>query len=159
MTAFATLMLSLFLAPRGSSNYDTEIAAAVRDVERVHYVPPAFVRAIIRCESDFNSQAVSSAGAIGLMQVMPFNARRVGINEYDLWKSSQNILAGVRLLAVLLKHYHGDLISALVAYNARPRKPFAPIPRNGQTPRYVAAVLKYYLYYLRLPPLDTEVPP
>jgi hypothetical protein len=47
----------------------------------------------------------------------------------------------VRLLAVLLRHYEGDVISALVAYNARPRRLFAPIPRNGETPAYVWKVL------------------
>src|SRR5262249_55056957 len=138
MTALGQFLLVLFAAP-SATMYDAEIAAAVLDVKSIHYVPPALVRAIIQQESRFNAREVSRSGAIGLMQVMPFNAPRVGIDARDLWEPSQNILAGVRLLAVLLNYYDGDLISALVAYNARPRELFAPIPRNGETPRYVAA--------------------
>ena len=100
----------------------------------VHPVPTALVKAIIRCESDFNPRAFSRAGAIRLMQVMPLSARRVGIAPDELWKPAQNILAGARLPAILLRYCDG--VSALVAYNARPRKVFAPLPRNGETPRY-----------------------
>ncbi len=139
--------------------YELEIAAAIADVQSVHHVPAGLVKAIIRCESNFDARAVSKAGAIGLMQVMPFNARRVGIAPEELWTPSRNILAGVRLIAVLLKYYDGDLISVLVAYNANPRKVLAPIPRNGETPRYVAAVLKYYQTYLGAPPSIGEIRP
>jgi len=159
MTAPTTLLHLLLLAASSQSTYDAEIAAAVLDVARIHYVPPALVKAIIRCESDFDPRALSKAGAIGLMQVMTFNARRVGIAPEELWAPSKNILAGVRLIAVLLKHYDGDLISVLVAYNARPRRVSAPIPRNGETPRYVAAVLKYYQTYLGTPSSSGEVQP
>ncbi len=139
--------------------FDLEIAVAIADVQSVHHVPAGLVRAIIRCESNFDARAVSKAGAIGLMQVMPFNARRVGIAPQELWVPTRNILAGVRLLAVLLKYYDGDLISVLVAYNAHPRKAFAPIPRNGDTPRYVAAVLKYYQANLGAPLSIGEIGP
>jgi len=145
---YVALIHLLTTATNPSDNaYDAEIAAAIADVQSVHYVPIALVKAIIRCESDFNPRAVSKAGAIGLMQVMPFNAARVGLTEPDLWIPAKNILAGVRLIAVLLKYYDGDLISALIAYNARARRLFAPIPRNGETPRYLAAVLRHFLTY------------
>ncbi len=124
--------------------YDAEILMAIADVESVYPVPPALVKGIIRRESNFNPKAVSVVGAVGLMQVMPFNAERVGLKERDLWVPEKNILAGVRLLAVLLKFYKGDVISALVAYNARPRDLFASVPQNGETPGYVAAVLASY---------------
>lgn len=75
------------------------------------------------------------------MQLMPYTARRVGIEERHLLDPAQNVLAGVRLLAVLLRHYEGDLIAALVAYNARPRRLWSPVPRNGETPAYVWKVL------------------
>jgi soluble lytic murein transglycosylase-like protein len=96
---------------------------------------------VISVESSFRPRAVSRAGAKGLMQLMPYTARRVGIAERDLFDPAKNILGGVRLLAVLLGHYDGDVISALVAYNARPRRVLAPIPRNGETPAYVWRVL------------------
>ncbi|SRR6266849_4279540 len=147
MTAPATILHLLLLAASSQSTYDAEIALAVLDVERIHYVPPALVKSIIQCESAFNPRVVSTAGAIGLMQVMPFTAARVGLTAADLSDPAKNILAGTRLVAVLLRYYNGDLISALVAYNARPRRLFAPIPRNGETPRYVSAVLHYFGYF------------
>ncbi len=95
--------------------------------------------------------AAARAGAIGLMRVMPYTAPRVGLTEDDLWDPAKNILAGTRLLAVLLRYYRRDLISVLVAYNAHPRKMFAPIPRNGETPGYVAAVLRFFQAYSTQP--------
>ncbi len=141
------LIYLLVTAAIPSDTYDAEIAAAITDVQSIHQVPAALVKAIIRRESNFNPRAISTAGAIGLMQVMPSMAWRVGLAEANLFHPAENILAGTRLLAVLLRYYQGDLISALVAYNARPRKPFAPVPRNGETPWYVAAVLRFFGEY------------
>ncbi len=93
------------------------------------------------------------------MQVMPYTAPRVGLTEPDLWDPAKNILAGTRLLAVLLRYYRGDLIGALVAYNSRPRKIFAPIPRNGETPRYVSAVLRFFEEHSTHPSGDKGAPP
>jgi len=122
--------------------YEAEIAAAVRDVEGIWTVPPALVRAIIQRESAFRPQALSRAGAVGLMQVLPGNAGLLGALRAQLWEPGPNILAGTRLLAVLLRHYQGDVVSALVAYNARPRRVFAPLPENGETAPYVRAVFQ-----------------
>jgi len=126
--------------PRATNLYDAEIEAACRSVAGIWPVPPAFVKAIIQRESGFQPHARSPVGAIGLMQVMPWNARRLGFTPADLWEPRQNILAGTRLLAVLLRHYQGDVISTLVAYNAGPRRPFAPVPVNAETPGYVRGV-------------------
>ena len=146
-----SLYLVVLLAA-GPATYQVEIAAAISDVRHVFDVPPALVKAVIHTESDFDARVVSKAGAIGLMQVMPFNAPKVGLTEADLWHPGRNILAGVRLLAVLLLHYRGDLISTLAAYNARPRKLFAPLPGNGETPTYVRRVLQRYADYSRSEP-------
>lgn len=127
--------------------YDHFIIAAVKGTAHVHPVPVNLVRAVIRQESDFRPHVVSPAGAVGLMQIMPFNAARLGFTTEELRDPEKNIQAGVRLLAVLLKHYKGDVISALVAYNARPRELGARIPRNGETPGYVRNVLRYYRQY------------
>jgi soluble lytic murein transglycosylase-like protein len=124
-----------------SDAYDGEIRAATASVAAIWPVPHSFVKAVIHRESGFNAKAVSPAGAVGLMQVMPFNARRLGIGGSDLWTPAANILAGTRLLAVLLRHYRGDVISTLVAYNAGPRQLLAPVPDNGETPEYVRGVL------------------
>lgn len=75
------------------------------------------------------------------MQLMPSMARRLGIAESHIYDPAKNVLGGVRLLAVLLRHYEGDILSTLVAYNARPRRKLAPIPQNGETPTYVWKVL------------------
>jgi soluble lytic murein transglycosylase-like protein len=144
-------ILPFLLSAVPASRFDAEIAAAVRDVEHVHPVPSALIKAVIQHESGFNPKAISRAGAIGLMQVMPYSAPRVGVTEADLWDPAKNILAGARLLAVLLRYYRGDLISALVGYNARPRALFSPIPLNGETPGYVAAVLRFFDEYSTRP--------
>jgi soluble lytic murein transglycosylase-like protein len=140
-------LLSFLVSAIPGDIFEAEIAAAVRDVEHVHPVPTALIKAVIQQESGFNPKAISKAGAVGLMQVMPYTAQRVGLTEADLSDPAKNILAGTRLLAVLLRYYRGDLISVLVAYNSRPRKIFAPIPRNGETPGYVAAVLRFFHAY------------
>lgn len=144
---FAALLACAPLAK--DHRFDREIQQAVDATHAVYPVPLALVRAIIRQESAFHPRALSRAGARGLMQVMPANARRLGASPDDLWDPAKNISAGVRLLAVLLAHYQGDLISALVAYNARPRRLLAPLPANGETPRYVWNVLAFYEQYQR----------
>jgi soluble lytic murein transglycosylase-like protein len=121
--------------------FEPEIDAAIAETAAVYPVPKVLVVAIIFVESSFNARAVSRAGAVGLMQLMPDTARRVGIPSQTLMAVRPNILGGVRFLAVLLRHYEGDVVSALVAYNARPRRRFAPLPANGETPHYVWKVL------------------
>ncbi len=150
MLDFEVLTLALVVAsspPPPDMRYDREIAAAIEDVHDVHHVPAALVKAVITQESSWSPRAVSRAGALGLMQLLPATAAKVGVSREELFDPAKNILAGVRLLAVLLRHYRGDVISALTAYNARPRELFAPIPQNGETPGYVRAVLEYYARY------------
>ena len=145
--SFVVLAVLLAQAPcsralgPGSDAYDVEIRTATASVGHIWPVPDAFVKAVMHRESGFRPRAFSSAGAIGLMQVMPANARRLGVTPAQLWTPATNVLAGTRLLAVLLRHYRGDVVSTLVAYNAGPRKPLAPVPANGETPEYVKAVL------------------
>lgn len=136
-----TLAVAALLAARVPVPFDAEIDAALAETAAIYPVPKALVVAVISVEIRFRPRAVSPAGAKGLMQLMPYTARRVGIGEQELFKPRRNVLAGVRLLAVLLRHYEGDGISALVAYNARPRRLFARLPTNGETPKYVWRVL------------------
>src|SRR5262249_60659028 len=102
--------------------YAQAIAAAVQDVADLYPVPPALVKAVIRRESAFNPRARSRVGAIGLMQLMPFNARKVGLRESDLWDPERNILGGTRLLGALLRSYDGDMVAAVPACSATPRQ-------------------------------------
>lgn len=137
--------------PGPEARYDREIESAIAASSTVYPVPKPLVLAVIRAESGFDEKALSRAGAVGLMQLMPGTARKLGISAGDLNDPAKNVLGGVRLLAALLRHYRGDVISALVAYNARPRRRLAPVPRNGETPAYVRAVLENLRRYLGRP--------
>lgn len=154
-----TLALLLFVAAAPAPPpYEAEITAAIADVAEVWPVPPALVRAVIRTESAFNPRAVSRVGAKGLMQLMPETATKVGVADADLFTPAKNILAGVRLLAALLKHYEGDVVSALVAYNSGPKTP-AHVPENGETPAYVARILTFWREYDPSLPAPAKKPP
>ena len=103
------LLLSLFLSaappasrasrPPPAPPYAAEIAAAVAATGNIYPVPPERVRAVIRRESAFNPDALSPVGAVGLMQIMPFNATLLGVRAQELRRPRVNILAGTRLLA------------------------------------------------------------
>lgn len=137
----AALALATLLCVAPAYPYEAEIDAALLETATIYPVPKALVIAVISVESDFDARAVSRSGAKGLMQLMPQTARLVGVSERDLLDPRPNVLGGVRLLAVLLRHYRGDLVSSLIAYNAGPRRLFGPLPRNGETPSYVWKVL------------------
>lgn len=83
---------------------------------------PALVRAVMHVESGNKQYAESPKGAIGLMQIMPANAKRVGLDHWSkLYDSETNIKAGVQILKEELDRYRGDVIKALVSYNGGPR--------------------------------------
>jgi soluble lytic murein transglycosylase-like protein len=109
-----------------------------------HNVDPRLVKAVIQAESAFNPDAVSSAGAQGLMQLMPATAEGLGVE--DPLDPRQNINGGVKLLSQLLNRYDEDLSLALAAYNAGPGavKRFGGIPPYQETQTYVKRVLGYY---------------
>jgi len=111
-------------------------------------VEPALVKAVIRAESGFDRQAVSSAGARGLMQLMPGTARIHGCR--DVYDPEQNIEAGVRHLHVLLERYGDNLPRALAAYNAGSGvvDRHQGIPPITETVDYVSRVLRYRRQYL-----------
>lgn len=141
------VVATLAAPPEHELRYDSAIRRAIADVADIYPVPLSLVRAVIRTESAFRPDAVSAVGAIGLMQVMPFNAQRLGLEgPHQLYDPTLNILAGVRLLAVLLRHYQGDVIAALVAYNSGPRS-LLELPNNGETPAYVARILRTWRAY------------
>jgi len=100
----------------GESNrtYDELISSAASR----YGIDPALIKAVVQTESGFDPNAVSSAGAKGLMQLMDDTARGLGVN--DSFDPVQNIDGGTRFLSYLLRKYDGNLAPALAAYNAGP---------------------------------------
>ncbi len=120
-----------------------EISALVEESARAHNVDPLLVHSVIAVESNYDSHAVSSRGAEGLMQLMPPTARMLGIsNSFD---PGQNIEAGVRYLKYLQNLYKDDML-ALAAYNAGPKSvdKFKSVPPFPETQNYVEQVTKLY---------------
>jgi hypothetical protein len=117
------------------------VEAAILKYARLHAVDPALIRAIIGAESAFSPGARSTAGAIGLMQLMPATAQALGV---DPRLPEQNIEGGVRYMAGLLRMF-GRVELALVAYNAGPevarRYARGETTLYGETRRYVQQVM------------------
>ena len=106
------------------------------------------VMAVIRNESCFDKAAVSSAGAEGLMQLMPATATSLGV--IDSFSPQQNIRGGTQYLAELIKRYNNNLGIALAAYNAGPGAvaKYDGVPPYKETQKYIEKVMKSYRSYL-----------
>src|SRR5690606_40813296 len=104
------------------------IEAIVERQAAQHAINPDLVRAVIQVESAWNPRAVSSKGAMGLMQLMPATARELGVT--DPFDPAQNIRGGVKYLKQLLERYDGNAELALAACNAGP----GPSDRYGRIP-------------------------
>lgn len=105
------------------------------------------VKAVIKTESNFNTQAISRKGARGLMQLMPETAASLGVN--DSFHPGDNIDGGIRYLSYLMNLYSGDLQLALAAYNAGEHAvaKYRGIPPYAETKTYVRLVLNNYERY------------
>jgi len=120
-----------------------EIGDLVDQAARKHDVDPLLVHSIIKVESNYNTNAISSKGAEGLMQLMPPTARMLGVsNSFD---PGQNIEAGVKYLKYLQGLYKDDRL-ALAAYNAGPGAvgKYNQVPPYKETQNYVEQVGKRY---------------
>jgi soluble lytic murein transglycosylase-like protein len=119
----------------------------IRQAATLYQIPAELVRAIIRCESDYDPRAVSVSGARGLMQLMPDTASLMQVRDID--DPRENIFGGVRLLRILANEFNGDLELTVAAYNAGDGSVIRAggIPPFQQTREYVVAVTKFYRRY------------
>ncbi|MEO5925343.1 MAG: lytic transglycosylase domain-containing protein [Bryobacteraceae bacterium] len=120
------------------------IAQMVADASKANNIDPLLVHSVIQVESNYNPNAVSSAGARGLMQLMPGTARDLGVT--DSFDPRQNIEAGVRYLKQLKDQYQDDKL-ALAAYNAGPGsvQKYKAVPPYPETRNYVQRVGERYV--------------
>ena len=129
---------------RGKGFTPQEIDAAIDLAASKHNVDPNLVRAVIKVESNFNPNAVSRKGAMGLMQLMPQTARQLRVtNPFD---PEQNVDAGVRHLKQLMESYGGDVKLTLAAYNAGQGAVArsAGVPHFAETRNYVKRITQLY---------------
>jgi len=109
-----------------------------------HGLDPKLMDALVRVESAYNPKAVSRKGAMGLMQLMPATARRLGVD--DPFDPAQNVRGGMREFARLVNQYRGNLQFALAAYNAGEGavSKYRGIPPYRETRNYVSRILTIY---------------
>ncbi len=129
-------------APSAAPAKDTRVIVA--EASQKHGVDSDFIRSVIQQESAGNSRAVSSAGARGLMQLMPGTATQLGVQ--DSFNPEQNVHGGTEYLRVLLERYDGDAIKALAAYNAGPAAVdrYRGVPPYRETRAYVSRIVHEY---------------
>ena len=130
----------------GMTGVPDNLDAMINGQASTQGVDPALVKAVIKTESNFNSQALSPVGAQGLMQLMPGTARGLGVS--DSLNPEQNVAGGTKYLKNLLDKYH-DMPKALAAYNAGPGAvdQYGGIPPYKETQQYVKKVMNAYGSY------------
>lgn len=126
---------------------DQELEEVVAHYARGNRLSPALLMAIMKAESGFNPLAISKAGAVGLMQLIPETAIRHGVN--NMYDTRDNIAGGARHIRYLLNRFHGNVPFALAAYNAGAGKVdrYRQIPPYTETRAYVKKVLGFYHGY------------
>jgi len=143
---------------RGRAFSQQDVDSAIAMAAARHNVDPNLVRAVVKVESNFNPNAVSRKGAMGLMQLMPSTARQLKVkNPFD---PEQNVDAGVRHLKQLLESYGGDVNLTLAAYNAGSGAVArsAGVPHFAETRNYVRRITNLYYGGFNLGPSVSRDP-
>ena len=133
------------------SGDDMTLTEIFKKASEKYGVEESLLKAVAKQESDFLPDVKSSAGAMGIMQLMPQTANAMGVSDpYDPY---QNIMGGAKLLSRLLNKYHGDKSLALAAYNAGEGAvdKAGGIPDFAETKDYVPKVLEYYAEGIDVP--------
>jgi soluble lytic murein transglycosylase-like protein len=134
--------------PSGLSERMSMWEDKLRELCERYEVDPDLARAVMRMESGGNPNAISRAGAIGLMQLMPSTAKGLGVDPKD---PERNLEGGIKYLSQLSDKYNGDYVKTLAAYNAGPSRvdSYGGVPPFPETQRYVKNVLALYRKYSR----------
>lgn len=144
--SFATeLDKAMSMESRGAvgMNISGDTNSLIKEAAARYQVDPRLVAAVAQTESGGNQEAVSPAGAVGVMQLMPETAAGLGVNPYD---KRQNIEGGAKYLRQMMDTFGGDVQKAVAAYNAGPQavKEYNGIPPYRETQDYVNKVLDIY---------------
>ena len=120
-----------------------ELSRTIHAAAAKYAVDPKLISAVAEVESGGNQSAVSPAGAVGVMQLMPETAAGLGVNPYDM---KSNVEGGTKYLREMLDTFDGDVKKAVAAYNAGPNavKAYGGVPPYAETQNYVNNVLDIY---------------
>lgn len=122
-----------------------QIKEMISKIAKKHGIDEKLVNAVIKQESGYNPKAKSSAGALGLMQLMPSTAKLMGVS--DPYNPVQNVEGGVKYLKNMIERYNGNIILGLAAYNAGPGNvdKYDGVPPFKETQNYVKNIMANYL--------------
>jgi cell wall-associated NlpC family hydrolase len=142
-TSAASAMSAVPAVPKGGSTLSGPYASLFVAAGRKHGVDPALLSAVAKAESGYKADAVSRAGAQGLMQLMPSTARGLGVNPKD---PAEAVDGAARLLAGYLRDYKGNTDLVLAAYNAGPGavRKYGGVPPFNETRTYVERVTRFW---------------
>jgi len=150
----ALLGLAAHLAAASAADLRRLYNPIIKRAADTHHIDQELIHVVIRAESNYDAFAISSAGAMGLMQLMPATARQYGVN--NVFDPAQNIEGGVRYLKDLVRLYKGQTRLVLAAYNAGQEavRKYKGIPPYPETKNYIAGIMKTY----RKPTVSTKNP-
>ena len=129
-----------------SADFPNTYDSIINEASKKYSVPENLIKAVIKQESNYMPNAVSSKGAIGLMQIMPSTGALLGIEDKESLKDPYtNIMTGTKYLSQMLNRYDGRLDLSLSAYNAGPNlvDRLQRIPNIDETKNYVKNIIGY----------------